>query len=50
MKKGKKKWLTVGVLAAVPVIHVLAQAGVIPPVVARLAAALADPLGAELPQ
>lgn len=43
--KGKKKWLIVAV-AAVPVIQLLADAGVIPAAVGRVAGAV---LGAVLP-
>lgn len=44
MKKGKKKWLFVGLAAALAAAQALATAGVAPPVLAEVLMVLADGL------
>lgn len=44
--KGKKKWLTIGVLMAVAAAQTLATAGVVPPLVGELLLALGQLAGA----
>lgn len=42
MKKGKRKWLIVGLAAAIAAVQAASQAGVAPPVIADLLLVLAD--------